>query len=166
MADPELDQGLRRSARIQQELPALPPLSPSVMASGNLKRKNQQASSATKSPKKAKASATTSGKGKARAMPPPPPPDVQHFAITELKTLNQAMEHFALHHRRTDPPRAVPDEVNPYIWPITDTRVEGWLLDKLGPGIIHELGLAVEKGSALSEFIFKYLSCVYSEVSI
>ena len=135
------------------------------MAPGNLKWKNQQASSAAKSPKKAKASATTSGNGKARAVSSSPP-DVQHFAITELKTLNQVVEHFALHHRRTDPPRVVPDEVNPYIWPITDTRVEGWLLDKLGPGIIHELDLAVEKGSALSEPIFKYLSCVYSEVSI
>jgi len=133
------------------------------MASGNLKRKNQQASSAAESRKKAKASATTSGKGKAWAVSPPPSPDVQHFAITELKTLNQVVEHFALHHRRTDPPRYIPDEINPYIWPITDTRVERWLLDKLGPGMIHELDLAVEKGSAISEFNFKCQSCVYSD---
>ena len=112
------------------------------------KRPVYRASKTSKKTKVTHPPAATSGSA-------PPTPNVQLVAITEVKTLAQVVDHFSLHHQRTNPELAAYDDVS-FMWPISDLRLVGWFSRNLSSDITREIDLAVEEGSALSEFIFKY----------
>ena len=154
MAD--LQEGPRRSARLQKKSSAIPPPPAPVMSS-----RKRQASTISKRSKKTKAThpiAAPSGKGKERAVSSSPAPHVQHFTITEFKFLYQTVAHFSLRHCHTHY-LGLGGESNPYNWPISDAMVYGWISNELGPDIVREIDLAVEPGSALSEVKCKHFIC-------
>jgi len=129
------------------------------------KREPQQLPSAggsSKRPKETHPSAAANDKGKARAASASPGVDIHYVAITDLGTLSQTVKHFSLHHRDTHPPIGVVQE-DRFAWPITGEMVDGWLFEKLGLHILREIDLAVEKGSVLHQFMFKYRSVAPGE---